>query len=207
MLKNLNCRYATKSFNPAKKVSGQDLEKLKEAIRLSVSSYGVQLYKVLSIDNRQLKEKLRVVSSGQHQIKDCAHLFVFCNFTDVKSKLIDDYIQLKAEVQEPDPESLTGYAEFMKAKLSEKPEAEKMTWLKMQPYLALSNLLMACAELKIDACPMDGFEPNKYNHILEFTDRGLNAVVIAAVGYRSGEDLNQSSKKVRKPATLLFEQI
>lgn len=207
LLENLNWRYATKSFIPTKKVNGQDLEKVKEVVRLSVSSYGLQLYKVLIISNEGLKEKLRQASWDQRQITECSHLFVFCNYTDAKAEDIDDYIKLRAETADTDPEDLKDYANFMKTKMSEKSNVEKTSWLERQPYLALSNLLMACAALKIDACPVEGFEPDKYNEVLKLNDKGLKAIVVAAIGYRSSEDLTQSFKKVRKPASLLFEEI
>lgn len=162
LLENLNWRYATKRFIPSKKVSGEDLEKLKEAVRLSVSSYGLKLYKVLIITDQELKERLRVVSWNQRQITGCSHLFVFCNYTNVEAEHIDDFITLQAKIQEIDPENFRAYADFMKIKLSEKSQEEKTNWIQKQPYLALSNLLMACAELKIDACPMEGFEQDKY---------------------------------------------
>jgi nitroreductase/dihydropteridine reductase len=206
LLENLNWRYATKRFSPTKKVTQRDLEKLKEAIRLSVSSYGLQLYKVLIIIDQDLKERLRPVSWDQRQITECSHLFVFCNYTDVRAEHIDDYITLQAAIQETPSGDLKRYADFIKAKLSEKSPEQKTNWLQRQPYLALSNLLMACAELKIDACPMEGFEPDQYNEILGLHEKGLHAVVIATIGYRSDEDLCQSAKKVRKPVSLLFEQ-
>lgn len=195
-----------KSLFQQKKLA-EDLEKLKETIRLSVSSYGLQLYKVLVIADQELKERLRRASSDQRQITECSHLFVFCNYTEVKHEDIDDFIKLKAEIQEIDPAGLRDKTDFMKAKLAEKSEEEKTSWLKRQPYLALSNLLMACAELKIDACPMEGFDPDEYNEILELNRKGLNALVVAPIGYRSEDDLSQFAKKVRKGSSQLFEQI
>jgi len=207
LLKNLNWRYATKKFDTSKKVSSDDLQKLKEAIQLSVSSYGLQLYKVLIIENPAIREKLKPVSWNQSQITDASHLFVFCNYTDATPEAIDAFIKQTAETRNLDLDRLNGYGGFIKEKLSEKTPEEKTSWLKSQTYLALGNLLNACAELKIDACPMEGFEPEAYNKILGLNEQGLNAVVIAPIGYRHKEDHTLGAKKVRKRLDLLFQEI
>lgn len=207
LLKHLNWRYATKKFDTSKKVSSEDLGKLKKAIQLSVSSYGLQLYKVLIIENSEIREQLKPVSWNQSQITDASHLFVFCNYTDASSEAIDDFITHTAETRNLDLDRLNGYGDFIKVKLAEKTQEEKTSWLKSQTYLALGNLLNACAELKIDACPMEGFEPEAYNKILRLDKLGLNAAVIAPIGYRHHDDHTIGQQKVRKPMELLFESI
>ena len=207
LIETLNWRYATKQFDPSKKVSQTDLEHLKESIRLSASSYGLQLYKILIIERDEIKEKLTPASYGQNQITDSSHLFVLCNYTNVDDSHIDEYIELKAGVQGLNIEDLQGYGDFMKTSLSYKSANEKNEWTARQTYIALANLLVASAELKIDSCPMEGFESEKYNEILGLADKGLNASVIVAVGYRSAEDKTQFATKVRKVKEVLFETI
>ena len=207
LIKHLQWRYATKKFDPTQQVSGENLEKIKEAIQLSASSYGLQLYKVLVIKDKTTRETLRPASWGQSQITDASHLFVFCNYSEIKDEHIDEYVQLKADIQNADPDRLKGYGDFIKSKLGEQTTAEKNHWTARQTYIALGNLLAACAELKIDACPMEGFDPEKYNEILGLSEKGLNAAVIATIGYRSREDQTQDAKKVRKPMGSLFETI
>ncbi len=207
LIKNLNWRYATKQFDPLKKVSQDNLEKLQEAVQLSVSSYGLQLYKVLIVENKELKEKLKPASWGQDQITDASHLFVFCNYSNPSNKHIDDFLELAAKKQEIDVSNLNGYGDFMKDKINEMTEAEHKSWTIRQTYLALGNLLNACAELKVDACPMEGFESEKYNKILGLTEQNLNAAVIAPIGYRSKKDQTQYRIKVRKPISELFELV
>ncbi len=207
LIKNLEWRYATKRFEPNKKVKPSDIEILKRAVQLSVSSYGLQLYKVLIIEDQALREQLKQVSWNQNQITDSSHLFVFCNYTKVKPADIDAYIRLTSQMRNMDLEKLEGYGSFMKMKLAEKSAIEKTNWLERQPYLALGNLLMASAALKIDVCPMEGFEPKEYNKILDLDDKDLNACVIATLGYRHPKDITQDLPKVRKPMELLFEQV
>lgn len=205
LTENLKWRYATKKFEPSQKISAENLEKIKEAVQLSASSYGLQLYKVLIIEDREIREKLRSVSWGQSQITDASHLVVFCNNVAVNDTHVDEYLELKAKTEQVSIGDLNGYGDFMKEKIREKAVSERNSWTANQTYLALGNLLAACAELKIDACPMEGFEPEAYNEILGLTEQGLNAAVIAAIGYRSDEDRNQNVPKTRKPVNLLFE--
>tara|TARA_R110000765_G_scaffold222003_1_gene326078 strand:- start:3971 stop:4600 length:630 start_codon:yes stop_codon:yes gene_type:complete len=207
LLENLKWCYATKKFDPSKNISDKDLEKLKEAIQLSVSSYGLQLYKVLVIENQEVRKLLKKASWNQSQITDASHLFIFCNYTERSERHIDDYIQATAKIQGAPLDKLSVYGDFIKESLSQKTDSEWTSWSEKQTYLALSNLLMACAELKIDACPMEGFESEKYNEILGLKEKGLNAAVIAPVGFRSEEDHTQFRKKVRKPKELLFQSL
>jgi len=204
-IENLKWRYATKKFDSSKKISSENLGKLKEAIQLSVSSYGLQLYKVIIVENPSLREKLKPVSWGQDQITEASHLVVFCNYTNVKDKHVDNFLNMTAKRQDMEVKNLNGYGDFMKSKINEMTKSELFNWTSRQTYLALGNLLNACAELKIDSCPMEGFEPEKYNEILGLSKQGLNAAVIATIGYRSSEDHTQNRPKVRKPLNELFE--
>lgn len=207
LLENLKWRYATKKFDSNRKVSDTDLQKIKEAVSLSASSYGLQAYKVLIIENDEIRKQLQPASWGQSQIVDASQLIVFCNYTEVGPNVIDEYLTLKADTQNLNIDDLKGYGDFMKSKIgSLSPEAMK-TWTAKQTYIGLGNLLAACAELKIDACPMEGFEADQYDQILELTEKGLSASVIATIGYRSEEDVTQNSKKVRKPIDELFDII
>ena len=205
LIKNLKWRYATKKFDPSKKISNEDLAKIKEAVQLSVSSYGLQLYKILIVEDSALREQLKPASWGQTQITDASHLFVFCSYASVKNEDIDEYINLKASTQGIAPGALTGYGDFMKSKLAEQTDSEKAHWTAKQTYLALGNLLAACAELNIDACPMEGFDAAQYDEILGLSQKGLSASVVATIGYRAEDDQTQNALKVRKPLELLFE--
>lgn len=207
LIENLKWRYATKKYDPTKKISAEDLEKIKEAVQLSASSYGLQLFKVLIIEDKKIREQLKPVSWGQPQTTDASHLLVFCNYNDVKDNHIDEFINLKSQIQNIDPSQLNGYGEFVKGKMKEISTVEKSNWTSKQTYIALSNVLNACAELKIDSTPMEGFEPDKYNEILGLKEKGLEASVVVAIGYRSEEDTTQNTKKVRKSLDMLFEVI
>ncbi|ELR69469.1 Oxygen-insensitive NAD(P)H nitroreductase [Fulvivirga imtechensis AK7] len=205
LIKNLRWRYATKKFDPHKKVEQEQLEKIKEAIRLSASSYGLQPYKVLIVEDHETRKILKNASWGQAQVTDASHLIVFCGYSDITNEIIEDFIRITAQVRGQSPDNIRRYGDFIKGKLAEKTDEERQEWAAKQTYLALGNLLAICAELKIDACPMEGFDANEYNKILQLSERNLNAVVAAAIGYRSEDDHAQRERKVRKPSELLFE--
>ena len=206
-IENQNWRYATKKFDATKKVSPEDLETLKKAIQLSSSSYGLQLYKVFIIENPAIRAQLQPASWGQSQIVDASHLFVFANIVDVQENHIDSYVQNIANTRGLSIADLKGYSDFMKSKIVPLSIENKAVWTSKQTYLALANLLNAAAELKIDVTPMEGFEPEKYNEILGLNKLGLNAALVATVGYRHEEDTTQHYAKVRKPIEELFETI
>jgi nitroreductase len=203
-IENQNWRYATKKFDTTKKISTKDLETLKEAIRLSSSSYGLQLYKVIIVENQEIRAKLQPASWGQSQIVDASHLIIFANQTNVGETEIDSYIQNIAQTRNLPIDALSGYGDFMKGAITPLSEEAKNIWTAKQTYLALGNLLNAAAELKIDVTPMEGFDPKQYNEILGLDKLNLNAAVVAAVGYRHDEDATQHYKKVRKSNDDLF---
>ncbi len=204
LIETLKWRYATKKFDATKKISNEDLETLKEAIRLSASSYGLQPYKVLIIENPEVRAKLQPVSWGQSQIVDASHLLVFANMTDFGAEQIDAYLNNIVETRQIPLESIAGYGDFMKSKLTTLPADKLGNWTSKQTYIALGNLLSAAAELKIDATPMEGFEAEKVNEILGLNELGLNASLIATLGYRHEEDATQHYAKVRKSNEELF---
>ena len=200
LIDSLNWRYATKKFDSTKKVSDADIATLKEAVRLTPSSYGFQLYK----------------SYYQSQIRDCSHLFVFCSYKEVEEKHIDEFINLMEEARQQDDErgyldklkskaKIVAYGTIAKTDLGNRNKDELFNWMQKQCYLAISQLMVTCADMKIDSCPFEGFSTEGYDRILELEDRNLTSTVLLPVGYRAENDRHQYRNKVRKPNNLLFE--
>ena len=203
-VENLSWRYAAKKYDAGRKISDADLNTIKEAVRLSASSYGLQPYKVVIVENPEIREKLKAVGYGQPQITDASHLFIFANEATIGAPAVDKYINNISETRGVPAEALAGFSDMMKGVIGGLSDDAKNTWTAKQTYIALGNLLSAAAELKIDASPMEGFNAASFNEILGFDKLGLNAAVIAAVGYRHNEDDAQHQKKVRKSQEELF---
>jgi len=203
-LETQNWRYATKKFDATKKISTDDLNTLKEAIRLSSSSYGLQPYQVIIVENPELRAQLLAAAYGQSQVVDASHLIVFANEINVGDDAVEKYLNRIGVTRNIPIESLAGFGNYMKGTINNLAEDAKNIWASKQTYLALGNLLNAAAELKIDVTPMEGFNPAQVNEILGLDKLGLNASLMATIGYRHKEDATQHLKKVRKSNEELF---
>ena len=207
ILQALQWRYATKKFAADQRVSTEDLQQLMEAVNLTASSFGLQHYRVMVVQDQAMKDRLLPASYNQAQITDCSHLFVFAAKTDLSGDYVDDYMQRMADIRGLPLDQVSGFGTYIKGTLTGKSEDFIVNWNKRQAYMGLSTLLAAAAELRIDTCPMEGFDPAKYDEILGLTERGLTATVIAPIGYRSEEDATREHKKVRLPLKEMFTMV
>lgn len=207
ILEHRKWRYATKKFNPTKKIPEETLNTLLEAIRLSPSSFGLQPYQVLVITDKNVTEKLKPVSWNQPQITEASHILVFTHITDFGEGLVDEHLQRLSTTRNIPIEGLKYYGDLMKSTLLPLTPEAKSHWAAQQVHIAFGNALQAAAELKIDSCPIGGFQPEAYNTILGLNEKNLNAAVVLALGYRSENDENQHLAKVRKPKEVLFRYI
>lgn len=199
----MNKRYATKKFDPTKKIAANDLSTLLEAIRLSASSYGLQAYKVLVVEDAAIRQQLRAAAWDQSQITDASQLLVFAVEADFDENGVDRFVDLVARTRNIDAGSLSGYANMMKGSF-QRPKAEVQNWLSRQVYIALGFGLVAAATLNLDACPMEGFDSEQFDRILGLKEKGLKSVALMAVGYRSAEDGYQHLVKVRRSKEELY---
>ncbi len=197
MSDSLNWRYATKKFDPTKKLNKSQLDSLMEALRLSPSSFGLQPWKFVVVENPSLRQELRKHAWNQDQITDAAVLIVLCAKTKVDAVYIKKFIATIAKTTQAPLESLVGYEKTMLGAMGAKTPEVISEWSKRQVYIALGMLLSACAQAGIDACPMEGFDPKKFDELLGLSQEGIESVVLCAVGYRSQDDHYANSKKVR----------
>lgn len=204
LLNSLNWRYATKKYDASKKISAEDLSTLKEATKLSVSSYGLQPYKILIVENPELRAKLQPAAYNQTAITEASHLFLFAIEKNVGDKQIAAYMKNISETRGIPVENLDGFSDMIKGAIGHLSEDAKDNWAKKQAYLALSTLINTASFLKIDATPMEGFSAQQFDEILELEKLGLTTAVIATVGYRHEEDATQHYKKVRKSNEELY---
>lgn len=205
-IESLNWRYAVKKYDNTKKVSAEEIELLKDAVRLSVSSVGLQPYKIFVIESPAVKDQLIEAVGGNNKniVSASSHIFVFANELNVGPEHVEKYIDNISTQRGLAKEEVAGFGDYIKGYLAGLTEEQKNIWTAKQAYIALSTLVNSAALLKIDTTAMEGFEPAKVNELLGLTEKGLNAAVIAAVGYRHDEDAMQHLKKVRKPKEELF---
>ena len=200
LVNQLRWRYATKRFDPQRKISAEDWAALEEALVLTPSSFGLQPWKFIVITDPAVKERLAPVSWGQRQPADCSHFVVFAVRTDLGEAEIDAFLKRIAEVRKVPVESLGQYRDMMVGSLVKGMDnAARNGWAERQVYIAVGNFLTSAALLGIDACPMEGIEPKKYNEILGLDKLGLSAIVAAAAGYRAAGDKSATLPKVRFP--------
>jgi nitroreductase len=208
ILDALKWRYATKAFDPNRKIPAGVWQGLERALVLSPSSYGLQPYRFLVITDRALREKLVPHSWGQRQVADASHFVVFLARTSVKAEHVEEFIRRIATVRGIAPESLTGYRDVILGDVVNGPRSGIAAhWAARQAYIALGNLLTSAALLGVDACPMEGFSPADYDEVLGLKGSGFTAVVAAALGYRSATDKYASLPKVRLPESQLLQRI
>lgn len=206
-IESLNWRYAVKKYDSERRVSDVDLQTIKEAVRLSVSSMGLQPYKVFIVESQDVRKKLKPAAYNQNGITKASHVFVFASEINVGDKHIDKYIDNIVKTREVTKESVAPFAEMMHSFLADRDDANKKFWAAKQAYLAMSSLITAAAVLKVDATPMEGFDKEKFDEILGLEAQGLTTAVVATIGYRHKEDTFQHLKKVRKSENELFVTI
>ena len=195
IIKALNWRYATKTFNKDKKLSEEQVAKLLEAARLSPSSFGIQPWKFVVVTNPEIRAKLRAAAYNQAQITDASHLVVFTVVNDVNEAFVDKFIASTAKTRGLPVDALKGYGDMIKGSIKAKSPAEIKNWAIHQVYIPLGIVLESAALDGIDACPMEGFDPQKFDEILGLDKLGVHSVALAALGYRaSDEEVKQYGK-------------
>ena len=198
LLNPLRWRYATKQFDPSRRIPDDVWGALEEALVLTPSSYGLQPWAFAVVTDPETKAALRPASYGQAQVTDASHLVVFAAKRSIDEAYIGRFLDRSAEVRGVARESLDGFGKRIAGDLVHGPRREEvLAWATRQAYIALGNFLTSAALLGIDTCALEGIEPDKYDAILGLESRGLRSVVAAAAGYRSASDKYAAHPKVR----------
>jgi nitroreductase len=207
LLESLNFRYATKVFDPTRKIEAETWAALEASLVLTPSSFGLQPWRFIVVNSSEIREKLKTSSWGQSQVTDASHLVVFTARTDLSQQDIDAWIRRLSDVQSTPLENLAGYAGMISSFSASMSQSEKQAWNTRQVYIALGQLMTAAAVMKIDTCPLEGISPGDYNEILGLKDTGYTAVVACALGYRSPDDSHAKAKKARFAAETLIKRV
>ena len=205
LIDSLKWRYATKKFDSSKKLSDEQVSTLAESLQLSASSFGLQPWKFIFVSDQDIKRELFEHSWKQNQVKDCSHHLVFCHKEDFTHQDVDHFLESCVDQRSVELESLKSYGDVIKAFLAKRPKEQKQQWMKDQVYLALGGLLVTCAVLQIDACPMEGIVPKEYDRVLGLDQSGWMTTVACALGFRSSDDKYSKLAKVRYPLEEVVE--
>lgn len=194
----LNWRYATKKFDPARKIPDDVWQALEQALVLSPSSIGLQPWKFYVVTNQAVKNQLQAVSYRQAQIGECSHLVVIAVRRGLDAGHVDRHIARMAEVTGTTVEALTKFRAMTMKNLDKARAAGTLdAWQEHQIYIALGQFIASAALLGVDTCPMEGIEPDKYDEILGLTGSSYATAVACAAGHRLADDKYATAKKVR----------
>ncbi|WP_282069962.1 NAD(P)H-dependent oxidoreductase [Olleya namhaensis] len=199
IIKQLNWRYATKSFDTQRLVSDKDIKALTEAFNLTATSYGLQPLKLMVIKDKDLQSQLVPVSYNQKQVAEASHLLVFCIESQMDTTFITSYFDRVKSIRNTEDAILDPFKTFLIEDFKNKSQSEKEAWAVKQAYLALGNIMTVCALLNIDACPMEGFSPSDYDTVLGLEALKLKSVLVMPIGYRAKDDFMADLQKVRRP--------
>jgi nitroreductase len=199
LLAALRFRYATKAFDPVRKIPAETGDAFEKSLVLTPSSFGLQPWKFLVVENPEIREKLKAASWSQPQLIDASHLVVLTARTDLTQADIDSWIARLSEIQGTPIEALVGLSGMISSFSSAMTPAEKQAWNTRQVYIALGQLMTSAAVLGIDSCPLEGISPADYDTILGLPGTGYATAVACALGYRSPEDKYAVAPKARFP--------
>lgn len=195
-LEAMNYRHACKLFD-GEKIPAEDLEFILEAGRLSPSSFGVEQWKFVVVQNQGLKEAIEKVSWNQKQISTCSDLLVILARKDVRSR--DVYTQKQLSRLGLAPEAYQGFLGVYKGWVDGRDDHTIEMWSEKQCYIAAGNMMSAAAFIGIDSCPIEGFEFEKVDALLEIDTSVYQSALLIPFGYRAGEQ--------RSKHRLSFEEV
>lgn len=206
LIEKLRWRYATKVFDPDRKIPDSVWATLEESLILTPSSYGMQPWKFLVVTNQDLKETLVPAAYKQRQVADCSHLLVIAVPKEIGETDVERLATATAEARGQDPASLDFFRKMIVGDIVEGPRSKDMLgWAKLQSYIALGNFMTSAALLGIDCCPMEGFVPQMFDEALGLAEKGLTTSVLCPAGYRSDSDKYSNIPKVRYHRDELIE--
>ncbi len=197
LVDSLRARYATKVFDPARKIPVETWDALEQSLILAPSSFGMQPWKFVILQEAEVRERLVAHSWGQRQVADCSHFVVFAVTEDPGEEHIQELLAATAGIRKVELSTLDGYAKVIRGFIAAMTPEQRFDWARRQAYIALGGFMTAAAVLGIDTCPMEGFDPAAYDKELALGGTGWKTAVACAAGYRSESDRYAGLAKVR----------
>ena len=208
LLKALEWRYATKKFNPNKKIPADVWQALERALILTPTSYGLQPYRFIVLNNAEKRAELLPHSWNQPQVVESSHYVVLAARVKMTEADVDNWIQRLATVRKVPVESLVTYRGMMVGDVVHGSRGKvSHEWAVRQTYIALGNIMTCAAVLGLDTCPMEGIVPPEYDRVLGLLDSGYATAVACAFGYRAENDKYAAVPKARFDAVHLIQTI
>ena len=194
----LNWRYAVQGFDATKKVSAEDLNTILEAGRLAPSSFGLEGWKFIVVENPELRAKVSAAGYGQPKITEASHLIVIARRTDAREAIVAERIARTAKIQGVDASALDGFKQMLDGTVASRDDAALDTWMRLQAYIPLGIMMETASLLQVDNAAMEGFDPKGVDEALGLTAKHLTATTLLALGYRSSADESAARPKVRR---------
>ena len=206
LIDKLNWRYATKRMN-GMKVPQEKIDRILEAIRLSPTSFGLQPFKVIVVEDPALRERIYNEACQQPQIKEASHILVFAASKNVSAAQVNDYMELIATTRDIPVETLSGFRAAFDGIVAGSAD-QNFVWTARQAYIAFGVGIVAAMNEDVDATPMEGFSTEALDKILGLAEQNLGSTTILSLGYRDEKtDSLVHAAKVRKIKSALFEFI
>jgi len=200
LLEDLKWRYATKKYDPTKKVAQEDVDKILEAARLAPTSSGMQQFRVIVITDQELKNKIVPIAMEQQIVADCSHLLVFAAWDRYTEERIDKIYNYTTDERGLPRGRFKSYTDKLRALYLTQTAEENFIHTARQAYIGLGLAIAQAAELKVDSTPMEGFIGEELDKLLGLKSKGLKSVLLLPIGYRDAKnDWLVNMKKVRNP--------
>ena len=200
LLEDLNWRHAVKAFKPNEKVSQENIDKIVEAARLAPTSSGLQPFRLLVVEDQEIKNKLVKGALNPECMQECSHVLIFAGWKDYSEQKIDEVYDMTTDKRGLPRGRFSSYTDQLKAYVGSKSAEENFEHIARQAYIAMGLALAQAAELKVDSCPAEGFSTDLVDEVLELDKLGLKSIALIYVGVADPErDWVGSMAKVRLP--------
>lgn len=204
LIEALQWRYATKKYDPTFQLNPKDKETLEQVLQLTPTSYGLQPLHFIWLEDKALLEKTKTLAWNQQQIVDASAVLVLCAQNDLSPVFIDQHADNMRDARAMTEDQIKGFRNHLHGAIGQKSAEDIKSWNGKQVYIALGQLLSACAMLQLDATPMEGFDPIALDKLLDLDAQGLHSVLICPIGKRASDDHYQQLQKVRRSKNSLF---